>query len=99
MANNKIHIQNANLHRDPKTGLAWIHDGSTGLNVSVHPNISRTGSVAGMKRLGYWGENDVVVPVGSYYYNISRFVCDKNDPFERFLANECMCAGCIARRS
>ncbi len=47
--------ENVNLYRDDKTGIAWIEDGRTGLGISVHANISATGSVVGMKNLGYWG--------------------------------------------
>ena len=36
-----------------------------------HPSIHVTGSVRGMRKLGYWGKNDVVVRSGSYYYNLS----------------------------
>lgn len=36
-----------------------------------HPSIHVTGSVRGMKKLGFWGKNDVVVRSGSYYYNLS----------------------------
>lgn len=43
----------AELHRDRKNGIAWIKDGSTGLGHSCHANIDVTGSVRGMKVLGY----------------------------------------------
>lgn len=36
-----------------------------------HPSIHKTGSVLGMKKLGYWGKNDVCVKIGEYIYNIS----------------------------
>ena len=36
-----------------------------------HPSIHVTGSVRGMRKLGYCGKNDVVVRSGSYYYNLS----------------------------
>lgn len=41
------------LYRDDKNGIAWIEDGSTGLEISVHPNIHKSGSVIGMKNLGF----------------------------------------------
>jgi len=36
------------LYRDDVTGIAWIEDGSTGMGISIHSNISDTGSVRGM---------------------------------------------------
>lgn len=36
-----------------------------------HPSIHYTGSVRGMKKLGYWGKNDVCVRSGAYIYNLS----------------------------
>lgn len=36
-----------------------------------HPSIHYTGSVRGMKLLGYWGKNDTIVRCGSYIYNLS----------------------------
>lgn len=36
-----------------------------------HPSIDRTGSVQGMKKLGFWGEDDVCVTVGDYIYDLS----------------------------
>ena len=36
-----------------------------------HPSIPYTGSVRGMKKLGYWGETDRCVRCGQYIYNLS----------------------------
>ena len=36
-----------------------------------HPSIHYTGSVRGMKKLGYWGQHDKCVRCGSYIYNLS----------------------------
>lgn len=36
-----------------------------------HPSIHVTGSVRGMRKLGYWGEDDEIVRCGQYYYNLS----------------------------
>lgn len=36
-----------------------------------HPSIHYTGSVRGMKKLGYWGKNDVCVRCGQWIYNLS----------------------------
>lgn len=43
--------EGVDLYRDDKNGIAWIRDGRTGLGISVHPSISATGSVTGMKNL------------------------------------------------
>ncbi len=39
-----------------------------------HPSIHCTGSVRGMKKLGYWGKNDKCVRCGQYIYNLSIFI-------------------------
>lgn len=36
-----------------------------------HPSIHYTGSVSGMKKLGYWGKNDICVRSGMYIYNLT----------------------------
>ena len=89
----------ANLYRDTNNGIAWIEDGSTGLGISVHPNIDKTGSVTGMKNLGYWDKEDRIVQSHGWKYNIDRFVCSKKDELEMIVAGECMCQACIERRS
>ena len=68
------------------------------MTFSVHPNIDKSGSVIGMKNLGYWGKNDRIVESYGFKYNIDRFVCDKKNDLEMIVANECMCYGCIKRR-
>lgn len=40
---------------------------------AVHPSIHYTGSVAGMKKAGYWGKDDIIVRYGEYIYNLSIF--------------------------
>ena len=37
-----------------------------------YPSIHHTGSVRGMKKLGFWGKYDRCVRCGQYIYNISR---------------------------
>ncbi len=37
---------------------------------ATHPSIHYTGSIRGMKRLGFWGKNDVCVRSGAYIYNL-----------------------------
>lgn len=39
-----------------------------------HPSIHYTGSVRGMKKLGYWGKNDRCVRCGQWIYNLSRTI-------------------------
>jgi len=41
---------------------------------AIHPSIHYTGSVRGMKKLGYWGKDDICVRCGQYIYNLSRTV-------------------------
>lgn len=89
----------AELHRDPKTGIAWIKDGSTGLGNSCHANIDATGSVSGMKNLGYWGKDDRTVRSHGFIYNIDTFVVDEKNPYDMLAAEYCQCEACVERRS
>lgn len=89
----------ANLYKDTNTGIAWIKDGSSGCSFSVHANIDSSGSVRGMKERGYWGKNDRTVKSHGFIYNIDSFVCDKDNEFEKIVAEECTCQGCIERRN
>lgn len=86
------------LYRDDKNGIAWIEDGRTGLGISVHSNIDVSGSVSGMKALGYWGKKDRTVRSHGWIYNIDSFVCDKDNELEMIVADECRCQGCIERK-
>lgn len=70
------------LYRDTNNGIAWIEDGSTGLGISVHPNLDKSGSVTGMKKLGYWDKSDRIVLSHGWKYNIDRFVCDKKNDLD-----------------
>lgn len=85
------------LYRDDKTGIAWIEDGSSGCGFSVHPNIDGSGSVRGMKNLGYWKKKDRAIRSHGFIYNIDSFVCDKNCEFDMIVASECRCQGCLER--
>ena len=58
------------LYRDDKNGIAWIEDGSSGCGFSVHANIDASGSVIGMKKLGYWGKKDRTIRSHGFIYNI-----------------------------
>lgn len=84
------------LYRDEKTGIAWIESNSTGLGYSVHPNISSTGSVKGMKDRGYWNKKDKIVKSHGWQYNISQFIT--NDDLSKIVADYCMCEECKKRR-
>lgn len=86
------------LYRDTVTGIAWIEDEISGNSISIHANIHRSGSVRGMKRLGYWRRNDRVVRSHGWQYNIDTLVYDKDNELEQIVANKCMCQACIERR-
>jgi hypothetical protein len=79
------------LYRDPKTGIAWVEDGRSGNAHSAHPNIDSSGSVAGMRKLGYWGKKDQTVRSHGFIYNIDRSVV--HDEFDRLAAEHCRCGG------
>ena len=79
------------LVRDPKTGIATVEDGTTGCGHSCHPNIDRTGSVTGMKKLGYWGQTDLTVRSHGFIYNISRLVV--TDKLDELARQHCQCGG------
>lgn len=40
---------------------------------AAHPSIHISGSVRGMKKLGYWDKWDVCVRCGNYIYNLSKY--------------------------
>lgn len=91
------------LYRDDRTGIAWIEDGNTGCEISVHPNIAASGSVRGMKQLGYWDKADRTVRSHGFIYNMDHVAFswddkDKNHVYETIVANECRCQGCLERK-
>lgn len=88
----------AKLYKDTNTGIAWIENGKTGFGHSCHANIGSSGSVRGMKKLGYWGKDDRTVRSHGFIYNIDTFVVDKNDELDLIVAEECTCQGCLERR-
>ena len=53
--------------------------------------IDATGSISGMKKLGYWGQNDRTVKTGGTIYNISR--CVVTDPLDEIARQYCRCGG------
>jgi len=89
--------ESAWLWRDSKTGIAVIRDGATGLGHSCHANISTTGSVRGMKALGYWAKDSRCVRFGGFVYNIDTYVV--SDAYDEVAGQNCMCPACIARRA
>lgn len=84
------------LYRDPDNGIAWIEDGRSGTGASAHPNIHRTGSVAGMKKLGYWRQSDRTVKSHGFIHNVDAFAA--HDLLDFVAAEHCACVGCHARR-
>ena len=85
------------LYRDTKTGIAWVEDGSTGCGGSCHPNIHATGSIRGMKKLGFWRKNDRAVRSHGFIYNVDSLVI--SDKLDQIAADHCRCVGCLERRS
>jgi len=83
--------RHAHLYRDSDTGIAWVEDGSSGVSHSAHPNIDDSGSVSGMKHLGYWGDNDRTVTSNGFIYNIDRCVVD--DDYDQLARDHCRCGG------
>ena len=84
----------AALFRDPKTGIAWVEDGSTGLGHTAHANIASSGSVAQMKRKGFWGKDDRTVRSHGIIYNIDT--CIVNNDLDRVARDACRCDGAHA---
>ena len=80
-----------NLYRDTKTGIAWVEDGSTGTLHSPHPNIDATGSVPGMKNLGYWRKDAHTIKSHGCIYNID--LCVVSDDLDAVAAKACQCGG------
>jgi hypothetical protein len=79
------------LYRDTKTGLAWVEDTNTGTGYSAHPNISSTGSIKGMRNLGYWGLFDRVVCSHGFYYNVDMSA--GMDDLSSIARQHCHCGG------
>lgn len=79
------------LYRDDRTGIAWVEDGTTGMGHSCHPNIDATGSIRGMKKLGYWNAKDRCVRSHGFIYNIDHLV--SSDELDRIAAEHCRCGG------
>jgi hypothetical protein len=80
------------LYRDDRTGIAWIENGQSGSEHSAHPNIDVSGSVRGMKKLGYWDEDDTIIRCNGSYYNISRK--SVQDELDEIAFQYCQCGEC-----
>ena len=95
MAKNKILIDtirpHVKLYSDPKTGIAWVEDGTSGTGHSCHPNIDRTGSVRGMKSRGYWDKKDRTVRSHGWIYNIDK--CVVSGDLDETARQHCNCGG------
>ena len=85
------------LYRDEKSGIAWIENGSTGCGHSCHANIDTSGSVRGMKNLGYWKKDARTVRSHGFIYNIDSFCC--SDEYDNIAAEYCACTACLERKS
>lgn len=79
------------LYRDPKTGIAWVEDGTTGTGHSCHPNIHATGSVRGMKQRGHWGKHDRTVRSHGWIYNIDHSIVTGD--LDAIACAHCNCGG------
>jgi hypothetical protein len=94
-ARNRVVLQELRPHvrlcRDPKTGIAWIEDGTTGTAASCHSNISDTGSVRGMKMNGGWRQRDRTVRSHGFIFNIDTVIVHNDD--DRLAAQHCQCGG------
>ena len=85
------------LFRDDNNGIAWITDGSTGCGYSCHSNIDISGSIRGMKNLGYWKKDARTIRSHGCIYNIDSLIV--SNEWDKLLADhECKCAACIERR-
>ena len=79
------------LYRDPRTGIAWIENGSAGTGHSCHSNISGSGSAAGMIRSGRWDKGDKFVRSHGFLYNVSH--CITSGELDKIACKACRCGG------
>lgn len=79
------------LYRDDLTGIAWVENGSTGMGHSAHPNIDSSGSIRGMKSLGYWAKDARTVRSHGFIYNIDMRIV--HDELDALAAQHCRCGG------
>ncbi len=91
-------VRKIKILRNTANGIAVVHDPSTGLNISIHPSIDRTGSTAGMKAKGYWRESDRTVACFGAIFNIDKMSFDASDPLYLLALRECRREACVERR-
>ena len=84
------------VYRNVNTGIAFVQDGSTGIQHSCHANIDASGSIRGMKERGYWGKKDRCIKCNGFIYNIDTLVI--HDDLDRIASDNCMCQACKERR-
>lgn len=92
----RIHNEREVEVRHYASGIVTVYDGR-GYVGSVHANIHKTGSVRGMKNLGYWRREARCVPGGEWVYNIDTYVV--TDELDELAAELCQCKGCLERRT
>lgn len=80
------------LYRDPKTGIAWIEDGTSGTGLSAHPSIHATGSIRGMRDRGWWGKHDRTVKSHGFIYNIDQ-AAGGSSADDKLVRSMCECGG------
>lgn len=84
------------LYRDPKTGIAWVEDGTAGVGYSAHPNIkafSGWGSSGNpSQRVRAWAQGGRVVKSHGFLYNIDSVMGIEN-ALDQVAAANCMCGG------
>ena len=91
--------KHANLYTCPRTGLAWIENGTTGTKHTLHANIYDSGSVRGMKQSGYWRKEDRTVKTNGFIYNVDTMCNDDNEEFNFYLKKYCQCPGCSEKKA
>lgn len=88
----------AKLYIDNKSGIAVIEDGRSGCGFTCHPSIDKTGSLRGMKKNGGWRKEDRCVRTMGFIINTDIFAIDKDNKYDRIVAEECRCQACLERR-
>lgn len=70
-------LETGDLCSLPTKGMpVTIDNFSAGIRHSAHPNIDASGSVKGMKALGYWLKTDITLRRRGAIYNMSHVATD-----------------------